>query len=350
MGKPLHRKMIPETYVQLLFEYLEAQGHDPESVLGEPWPVPDVQGLGGMPVAHWDQLLQTAKQHLNDPLIGLHVGQTITARHLGILGSVLLACDNFGALMQRFERYQRLIFDVVPASIDIGPAYIELTWDIQDYQAGGLVDETGRTVMVQFCRSLIRGTTSLLAVHFIHEQPADIKPYEDYFGCPVLFEQPKPLLRFGLNMLSLPLKSPDPALIAVLDQHADQLLARLPQVQEIVEQVRKQIAYLLRQGEPDIAQLADLLCCSRRTLQRRLTEAGTSFRRELNMVRHELARFYLQDPRLQIVDIALLLGYSEHSAFTRAYKEWTGHTPQQERELQSIQATPAQISITVDHG
>ncbi len=334
MGKPLHRKMIPETYVQLLFEYLEAQGYSPESVLGEPWPVPDVHGLGGVAVEHWESLLETAKQHLNDPLISLHVGQTITARHLGILGSLLLACDNFGAVMQRFERYQRLIFDVVPAMIEIGTEYVELTWDTQDYQTGALVDETGRTVMVQFCRSLIRGTTLLQAVHFTHEPPADIQPYEDYFACPVLFGQAKPLLRFAVDMLALPLKSPDPALIAVLDNHADQLLAKLPQVEEIVEQARKHIAALLRQGEPDIAQLADLLCCSRRTLQRRLTEAGSSFRRELNMVRHELARSYLLDSQLQIVDIALMLGYSEHSAFTRAYKEWTGNTPQQERALQ----------------
>ncbi|MDE2419634.1 MAG: AraC family transcriptional regulator [Gammaproteobacteria bacterium] len=335
MGKPLHRKVIPETYVQLLFEYLEAQGYNPETLLGEPWPIPDPHGLGGVDVEHWQKLLEAARHHLNDPLIGLHVGQTITARHLGILGAVLLACDHFGAVMQRFERYQRLIFDVMPATIEVRADYIELIWDIQDYQAGPLVDETGCTVIVQFCRSLIRGTDSLLEVHFIHAQPADIKPYEDYFGCPVLFEQPKPLLRFGFDMLNKPLKSPDPTLIAILDKHADQLLAKLPQVEEIVEQVRKHIAYLLHQGEPDIAQVADLLCCSRRTLQRRLMEVGTNFRNELNTVRHELARSYLLDARLQIVEIALMLGYSEHSAFTRAYKEWTGKTPQQERELQT---------------
>ena len=72
--------MIPETYVHLLFEYLEAQGHDPEKVLGEPWPVPDENGLGGIAIEHWENLLQIAKDYLNDPLIGLHVGQTITAR------------------------------------------------------------------------------------------------------------------------------------------------------------------------------------------------------------------------------------------------------------------------------
>ncbi len=336
MAKPLHRRMIPETYVHLLFEYLEAQGHDPEKVLDEPWPVPDENGLGGVAIEHWENLLQIAKDYLNDPLIGLHVGQTITARHLGIIGAVLSTCDNFFTAVQRFERYQRLIFDVMPANIQLLADCVELTWDVSEHQEGGLVDETGRTVMVQFARSLIRGKESLQAVHFIHKQPEDIRAYEEYFGCPVLFEQQVPLIRFGLEMLSLPLKSPDTALMAILDKHADQQLARLPQVEEIIEQVRKQIAYLLHQGEPEIDQLAARLHLSRRTLQRRLIEVGTNFRKELNLVRYELAKSYLIDPRLQIIDIALLLGYSEHSAFTRAYKEWSGKTPQQERESFNI--------------
>ncbi len=337
LAKPLHRRMIPETYVQLLFEYLEAQGHDPEQILGEAWPVPDPNAFAGVAIEHWESLLNIAKSYLNDPLIGLHVGQTISARHLGILGAVLSACDNFFSAIQRFERYQRLIFDVVPAQIQILSDCVELSWDIEEYQAGGLVDETGRTVMVQFGRSLIRGKDTLQAVHFIHEQPADITPYEAYFGCPVLFEQPVPLIRFDLEMLKLPLKSPDVALVAILDKHADQQLANLPQVEEIVEQVRKQIAYLLHQGEPDIAQLSQRLYLSRRTLQRRLIEVGTNFRKELNLVRYELAKSYLRDPRLHVIDIALLLGYSEHSPFTRAFKQWSGQSPQQYRDDLQIQ-------------
>jgi AraC-like DNA-binding protein len=70
---------------------------------------------------------------------------------------------------------------------------------------------------------------------------------------------------------------------------------------------------------------------SSRTLQRRLRDAGTSFRSELNLIRHESALSYLRDELLQIADIAMLLGYSEHSAFTRAFKEWCGRTPAETR-------------------
>jgi len=332
MGKPLHRRVVPETYTQLLYEYLEAHGHSPEAVLGAPWPSPDPNGMGGVGVDRWEQMLECAERHLADPLLGLHVGQTITPRHLGVLGPVLLACDNLGSALQRLERYQRLIFDVIPLSRRAGPGWIELVWDISQYRTGRLVDETGFAVVIQFCRSLVRGTANPLAVGFTHSPPADIRPYENFFGCPVRFDQPEPVIRIGLDLLASPLKSPDPALILVLEQHAERLLSQLPQQEEIVEQVRKAVAQLLREGEPDIEKVSIRLCCSSRTLQRRLKTAGTSFRDELNLVRHQLAASYLQDPRLQIVEVALLLGYSEHSAFTRAFREWTGKTPQQLRE------------------
>lgn len=332
LNKPLYRRRISEIYVQLLFEYLEKLGHDPEKVLGEPWPKADSNHLEGVDIDHWENLLIIAKDYLNDPFIGLHVGQTITAQHLGVLGSVFLACENLGAVLERFERYQRLVYDVYPATVRIYTEYVELSWDTKGEQVGPLSDETGRTVIVQFCRSLIRGKERHKEIHFIHERPENIQPYEEYFGCPVLFEQPVALMRFDKEILSLPLKNSDAALVAILEKHADKLLASLPHIDEITDQVRKQIAYLLHQGEPTIEQLAERLNYSRRTLQRRLTEAGTNFRKELNTVRYELAKSYLKDLRLQIVEIALLLGYAEHSPFTRAYKEWSGKTPQQARE------------------
>lgn len=332
MGKPLHQRVVPETYVQLLYEYLEAQGHSPEAVLGAPWPTPNPQGIGGIDVQRWEEMLELAEARLADPLIGLHVGQTITARHVGVLGAVLLASENLMGVVQRLDRYQRLIYDVNPMAITSGPGWVGLAWDVSAGRSGRLVEQTGYAVITQFTRDIVRGAISPLVVRFCCEEPDSIAPYEAYFGCPVLFNQSEPGLRFSPEVLTLPLKSPNPSLIAVLEQHADRLLGQLPQQEEIVEQVRREIAHALREGEPDIGKVSGKLNCSSRTLQRRLTQAGTSFRSELNLVRHQLAEGYLRDQRLQVVDIALLLGYSEHSAFTRAYREWSGKTPNEARE------------------
>lgn len=140
---------------------------------------------------------------------------------------------------------------------------------------------------------------------------------------------------FSRQLLELPLKSPDPALVSLLEQHADRLLEQLPRQDEIVGQTRKAISRSLRDGEPSVERVGAELHLSPRTLQRRLQEADTSFRSELNLVRHELALSYLRDARLQIVDIAMLLGYSEHSAFTRAFKQWCGRSPQEARQTLS---------------
>lgn len=333
MSRPLHRRVVPETYVQLLYEYLEAQGYDPVSVLNEPWPVRASTGIGGIDVEHWECLLATAQQTLGDPLLGLHVGQTIQARHFGVLGSVLLACENLAGALQRLERYLRLVFDVVPMSCRYGEGWFEIVWDFSEYRTGRLVNETGSVAMMQFCRALVRGTATPLLIDFYHPGPSDTASYEAFFGCPVRFNQAQEIIRFPSGLLALPLKSPDPALIALLEQHADRLLAQLPEQSEVVEQVRKAITGELRDGEPNVERIAETLHCSRRTLQRRLQEAGATFRGELNLVRYQLALSYLRDPRLQILDIAMLLGYSEHSAFTRAFKEWTGRAPQEIRLL-----------------
>lgn len=331
IGKPLHRKVASQTYVQLLFEYLAQQGHDPAQVLKEPWPAAEATEADGLSIARWEELLERAECFLEDPLLPLHVGQTIQTKHLGVLGAVLQACDDLGAALPRLERYLRLVVDAFPMERRLGPGWGEIVWKDNGDHTGRRVELLGATVMVQFTRSLVRDPPNPMLVRFANAADDHVRAYEEYFGCPVIFDQQDPGIRFGLQFLSLPLKNPDPQLIALLEQHAERLLEQLPQQEECIEQVRKAISHALREGEPDVELISKRLNCSSRTLQRSLRRAGTSFRDELALVRRELATFYLRDPQLMIVDIALLLGYSEHSAFTRAYKSWTGRTPQEDR-------------------
>ena len=332
MAQPLHRRVIPETFVQLLFEYLDARGVMPETVLGESRPLPQVHGLDGFPIDRWVELLARAARHLDDPLLGLHLGQTVTPRHLGVLGYVLLACPNLAAVLQRLDRYQRLVYDVTPMTRREGDGYVELVWGAEQGRPGALADEAAITALMQFCGSLAGAPLIPLRVQFINPPPSDLQPYLDYFGCPVAYGQDETVIRLDVRDLALPLKTADPGLIEVMERQADKLLEQLPQKAPLIEQVRKTTARLLHVGEPSLEQVAAVLCCAPRTVQRRLNAAGSSFRQELAWVRRKMAEGYLRDPRLSIADIALLLGYSEHSAFSRSYKEWTGVTPRQWRD------------------
>ena len=329
MAEPLQQRAVPAAFTLLLYEYLDARGQDAEAVLEMPRPSADPNQELRVDVGQWEQMLIRAGTRMNDRLIGLHLGEMVNARHLGLVGHLLWSCEDFGVVLQRLERYQRLIFDAIPMRRRDGAEAIEMVWDISEFRTGPLVGETGFAVMVQFCRSVMQGDANPHSIDFAHPPPEDIRPFEAFFKCPVKFNCQAPIIRLAPELLSRPLQRADPALEQVLEQHAERLLQRLPGQEEIVTRVRRAVAARLRDGEPDIDGVSAALRFSPRTLQRQLKNVGTNFRRELNLVRNELARSYLKDPSLQITDVAMLLGYSEHSAFTRAFRKLNGITPQQ---------------------
>ncbi len=331
MVEALQQRAVPAAFTLLLHEYLESRGEDSESVLGVPRPSADPNQEHRVDIEQWEQMLIRAGEHLDERFIGLRLGEMVNARHLGLVGHLLWACESFGVVLQRLERYQRLIFDAIPMTRrECGDA-IEMVWDISEYRTGPLVGETGFAVMVQFCRSVMQGDANPHSIDFAHPAPDDIRPFEAFFRCPVRFNCPEPIIRLRHELLDRALKRTDPALEQILEQHAERLLQRLPSQEEVVTQVRKEVAAQLRDGEPDINAVCKVLGYSPRTLQRNLKLFGTSFRQELNLVRNELACSYLRDPKLQITDVAMLLGYSEHSAFTRAFRKQNGTTPRQLR-------------------
>jgi len=323
--------LIPSAFTRLLFEYLEDRGEDPTQILGVPAPS-STNDTNHIPFRQWESMLQTAAEHLQDRYLGLKLGEKVEARHLGAVGHLLLVCPNFGTALQRLEDYQRLIFDFIPMHRRETGEWIDMVWDISENRTTVLVGEAGFASMVNYCRSIIKGEAQPLRIEFAHPAPDDIQPYEDFFQCPVVFGTAEPFIRLSHQLLEMPLVAPDPALELILDSHAQSLLSRLSNEASIVEQVRKCIASTLRNGEPDVENVSTMLNQSARTLQRNLTAAGTSFRKELTLIRNELAQAYLNDPQMRISDIAMLLGYSEHSAFTRAFRKHSGQTPQQVRE------------------
>ena len=120
-----------------------------------------------------------------------------------------------------------------------------------------------------------------------------------------------------------------PALLAMLDQQAETLLQRVAHLPLAVDAWRRSLVPLIREGRTSLAALARAHHLSARSLQRRLADHGMTFQGLLDETRRHLAEAYLRDERLDLAEIALLLGYSEQSAFTRAFRTWTGLPPAQ---------------------
>lgn len=322
------RGVVPASYVRLLYEYLESRAVDAAKLLGEAAPEPNGPAPGRYPVERWRRHLEAAAEHLHDDNLGLHLGRTVTPRHFGVMGYVLLACGTLGAALTRLHRYQRLVYDVSPMRIEARGPSVTLEWGVENGRPGRLVDETAITALVQFARDVTGAAeTKIDAVHFVNEPPRSLAPYRRYFGGEVLFQQEATRVRLPLSLLAKPLRQPDAALLDLLERQAESLLAELPDAGNLEQAVRRAVAASAREGEITLERVASALHTSPRTLHRRLDALALGFRELRDDTRRRLAEQHLADPGMGIAEVALLLGYSEQSAFTRAFKRWTGATP-----------------------
>jgi AraC-like DNA-binding protein len=313
---------VPAAYVRLLYQHLERLGLDSRKLLREAEP----QGER-YPVLRWRRLLERASAHLGDPQLGLRLGRSITPAHLGVMGYVLLACGSLGAALERLRQYQRLVYDVNPMRQRLEGASVVLEWGTEQGRPGPLVDETAIAALVQMARDLSGKRFAPERVCFVNAPPPSLKPYRDWFGCPVRFGHPQTELRFAARLLALPLRQPDAALLALLQRQADALMGELSDGGDLEQSVRRCIARLTREGEPALKRVAAELHTTPRTLHRRLQQRSQSFRALREDTRRRLAEEYLNDPRLRLAEIAQLLGFSEQSAFNRSFRRWTGRTP-----------------------
>jgi len=156
-------------------------------------------------------------------------------------------------------------------------------------------------------------------------QPKDTSEYRRYFGCAVEFDRPIARVSSKRESLNLPCKAPDPTLVAYLDELAAIKMNPLEDREErMSDAVRRTLWSMLPGGRPDLWRTAAELEVSVRTLQRRLGEEGSSFSKVLDELRRDLSNELLADRSLSVAEVAFMLGYSEPSAFQRAYRRWWG--------------------------
>lgn len=318
---------VAASYVQLLFEHLAALGR--ADALGPP-PAP---GEAFVSMRRWQALLTQARDLDPGPraTFPLRLARGIAPRHFGVVGFAALACATLAEALQRLERYHRSVYDVNIAQVRPCPAGVCIEWGVERGRPGALVDETAIAALVQLSRAFTGQALRALEVDFVNPRPADVRPYEDFFGGIVRFGQPSTRVVLAARDLALPLRGADTALLALLDAQAEALLQQVAAVSGPVGVWRQALVGLIRSGRTQLADLAQHLQMSPRSLQRRLAEQGHSFQTLLGQTRQQLAEAYLRDASVELAEVALLLGYSEQSAFTRAFRHWTGLPPLQWR-------------------
>ncbi len=286
---------------------------------------PDARIPGPKVLTLWNAL----RERSGDPALQLAAPVSLPFGAYRVIDYLVAASATVGEGVDRFARFFRLIADAVCLEIEhdddehrlclamadgrpVPPVYV-------DYVFAALVSRI---------RMKIRPSLEVLRVELRQSEPSWSARHAETFRAPVDFGGTADRLCFTDREWVSPTDSGDAMLARLLEEHARVLARRIPQpIHGFRADVQKAITAVLPEGGGSAADVARALHVSVRTLQRRLVEAGTTFREVSDAVRSQLAEEYLLDPKVSIAEVAFLLGFSDQSSFHRAFRRRTGVSP-----------------------
>lgn len=280
-----------------------------------------------------DAVWQEAYARTGDPLLALHAAEVTPFGAFRVLDYLAATGADLGEGLRRVAAYFPIIDARGALRVDESPDRVALVFrSTVGAPLPPPAQEYTLAVLLMRGRHITAGGWSPLEVRFAFPRPVDAREHARVFGVPPVFGADEAALVLSRAVWELPTRSADRGLFATLDEHAHRLLARLPDADQLTSRARATIAEVLPGGEPSLAVVARRMAMSRRSLQRRLEEAGTSFAQLVDAVRRERAEAYLRAADVSIAEVSWLVGFSEQSAFARAFKRWTGRAPTEFRE------------------
>jgi AraC-like DNA-binding protein len=289
-----------------------------------------------IPYAQIVALYEAAAQLTGDDAFGLHLSERTSPKVFDLLGYVLMNSPTLGEAIDRIVRYHSIWTDGAGYSLEVAGDRAHLGYSYVDMDGDECRHDCEMTlaITVRFGRLATGVDWTPCEVNFQHARPADTSEHRRIFRSPVNFSRPRSEVVFDRSFLNLPMIEADPALCAVLDRHAAEMLTKQPLRGPLAEEVRALLFAAMKGGDPSLEAISQQLGTSPRTLQRRLKEEGASHQELLDEIRRDLSRRYLREPQMAICEVAYLLGFSEPSAFHRAFRRWTGITPREYRRAQ----------------
>jgi AraC-like DNA-binding protein len=317
--------------IRKLLDALESEGVDPAPMLAdvglEAALVADQDGRVPLERLHalWEAAVR-AMPRMEAAVVG---AERYAPGDYGLVGFVAMNSTTLGEAIRHAVRYLGLWTDDPGIELhDDGTLTVFYRTRFADRLGLRLATEATPAELLNGARVVTQKRITPLAVRFAHPAPADTSAHRAFFGCPLEFGAPDNAMRLEPADLALCLPKADAQLGAYLRSLANQALERRGGSEPgELGRIRGIIAEELQRGVPTQSVVAQRLATSERTLRRRLEAEGTSFRALLDGTRAELAKNYVRDRSLPLSEVAFLLGFSEPSAFHRAFKRWTDSTP-----------------------
>ena len=279
------------------------------------------------------EFLELAAHAVGDDFFGLTLAEQFDLRELGMLYYVAASSHCLGDALRRLQRYARLANEALIAKLHKGSVFrLELSYANVPRHLDRQQMESFALILVRLCRQLVGQKISPLGASFVHHRSGDLRRVRHLLGCDVWFDSKTDDLRFDPALLDRPIASEDSFLNRLMVETCENAMAVRPtNVSPFRTMIENTIAPLLPHSEATALKVSRSLGLSERTFARRLASEGLSFGAVLDELRRDLAVRYLEEPGLQISQIAWLLGFHQASAFSHATRRWTGKTPSQYR-------------------
>jgi len=282
-----------------------------------------------------DAILRLAIPLIRDPAFGLQAARCWHPSNLGVLGHAWLSSSTLRTGLKRLSRYYRLVGERTITEIEESRQGVKVRfWARRGNPAAvavaAVLVDVAMAFLLDMCRMNAGAALRPVAASLRRGRPENVDAYERFFGCPVRFGAEENVFVLSAKDADRLLPSSNKQLAAVFDRMLAEELARLDK-SDVIARCRAAVLEDLPSGEASAADTAKQLHMSPRTLQRKLAEAQTTYVQLVDDTRKDLALRYIEDPRRSITDITFSLGFSQPSAFTRAFRRWTGLAPSEYR-------------------
>ena len=321
---------------RILWRMLENQGIDPEPLFKEAGL--DSSSLDNplvrYPVKEATLVWTRASEMLDDPAFGLTIAKVWHPSDFHALGCALMASTTLRDAMNRLVRYNPVVYDVISYSLveRDGRAILSYNPVSGELDEPAILEDTRWAVVLDMCRRVYGADLDPLEVTLWHDEPeSGMDEFLAYFRCPLRFGEPVASMTFPSEVLDRPLPGSNRELALSLDRTLIDYVEK-QQRDDIVSRTKSAISEYLPSGNVASEVVAGTLNISPRSLQRKLAAEGTTYRKLVDTVRQDLSESYVTDGNFSLTEISYLLGFSSQAAFSRAFKRWTGVTPQEFRD------------------
>lgn len=286
--------------------------------------------------ATYHDLWERALQLVQDPSFAVRVGSAFDLEALEAFGFLAMSCETLQDAYERTARVRSLYNVGSRWDLEITDDHMRLSWvswpiKVRSELARCSINEYQVAEMLASIRQMTQRRLVPRRIAFRHAAPRDVSVHRELLGCAPEFESTFDGLEADLGWLAEPVRGKNPKLRAYFEKQCARARQASSGDPAFTALVRQRLAARMEGGAPSMDEVARLLGTSQRSLHRRLSEEGTTFHDLLDQVRREFAEQYLARPRLAVAEVAYLVGFTDPSAFFKAFRRWTGVSPREYR-------------------